>query len=256
MDGDEHGRQCPRTTTKACRHRKNHDQSWLCRPWPRRSDGAGRILLEPYRLHSNRNPQPARTSRRRGQAVHGTKKSGPRSAELQPRGSRSGAASRREAAHQCSRPCHYRPRRHTRTCSSDNCLNLRTGSFACQSGGQGRSRRQDAVTAMLRQDIVREATRLTRAGQLVEATVLLQRMLRGENAPDATFRIRTTDRIALKGREPPIIDAKANTIEETDSPQFAPATSAQPRRLRALLNRTKERSGFGLGGAIKRAPLS
>jgi len=38
---------------------------------------------------------------------------------------------------------------------------------------------------MLKQDIVREATRLTRAGQLVEATVLLQRMLRGESAPDA-----------------------------------------------------------------------
>src|SRR5216684_5176864 len=250
MDGDEHGRQCPRTTTKACRHRKNHDQSWLCRPWPRRSDGAGRILLEPYRLHSNRDPQPARTSRRRGQAVHGTKKSGPRSAELQPRGSRSGAASRREAAYQCSRPCHYRPRRHTRACSSDDCLNLRAGSFACQSGGQGRSRRQDAVKAMLKQDIVREATRLTRAGQLVEATLLLQRMLRGENAPDATFR--TIDRIALTGREPPIIDAKANTIAETDSPHLARATTpAQPRMLRALLDRTKERSGLGLRGVIK-----
>src|ERR1700733_7960498 len=37
---------------------------------------------------------------------------------------------------------------------------------------------------MLKQDIVREATRLTRAGQLVEATVLLQRMLRGETEPD------------------------------------------------------------------------
>ncbi len=33
---------------------------------------------------------------------------------------------------------------------------------------------------MLKLDIVREATRLTRAGQLVEATVLLQRMLRDE----------------------------------------------------------------------------
>ena len=38
---------------------------------------------------------------------------------------------------------------------------------------------------MLNQDIIREATRLTRAGQLVEATALLQRMLRGERAPDA-----------------------------------------------------------------------
>src|SRR3954453_17517352 len=107
---------------------------------------------------------------------------------------------------------------------------------------------------MLKQDIVREATRLTRAGQLVEATVLLQRMLRGESAPDATFR--TTGRIALTGREPPIIDAKANTIEETNSPHLARTASAQPRMFRALSNRTKEHAGLGLRGAMKRAPLS
>jgi poly(hydroxyalkanoate) depolymerase family esterase len=107
---------------------------------------------------------------------------------------------------------------------------------------------------MLKQDIVREATRLTRAGQLVEATVLLQRMLRGENAPHATPR--TTGGIALTGREPPIIDAKANTIEEKDTTQSAPATSARPRTLGASLNRTRKGAGFGLRGAIKRAPLS
>ena len=66
LDGN-HGRQCPRTPTKARRHRKNHDQSWFCRPWSRRSNGAGRVLLEPYRFHSNGDPQPARTSRRRRQ---------------------------------------------------------------------------------------------------------------------------------------------------------------------------------------------
>jgi hypothetical protein len=107
---------------------------------------------------------------------------------------------------------------------------------------------------MLKQDIVREATRLTRAGQLVEATVLLQRMLRGESAPDAT--LRTTGRIALTGREPQIIDAKANTIERTDSPHLARATSAQPRMFRAFLDRTKEHSGLGRRGVIERAPLS
>src|SRR5882724_7026190 len=107
---------------------------------------------------------------------------------------------------------------------------------------------------MLKQDLIREATRLTRAGQLVEATVLLQRMLRGETAPDAT--LRTTGRIVLAGREPPTIDAKANTIEETDSPHLARAKAAQPRMLRALLDRTKERSALGLRGVIKRAPLS
>src|SRR5258706_4619406 len=105
---------------------------------------------------------------------------------------------------------------------------------------------------MLKQDIVREATRLTLAGQLVEATVLLQRMLRGETAPDATSG--ATARIALTGREPLIIDAKANTIEETDSPNIARPASTQPGVLRAL--DSKRQSGLALRGLIKRAPLS
>ncbi len=105
---------------------------------------------------------------------------------------------------------------------------------------------------MLNQDIIREATRLTRAGQLVEATELLQRMLRGNSAPDAPSR--TGGRIALAA--PLIIDAKANVIEETDrQPQSKPAASAQPRMLRTLLDRKKGRSGIGLRG-VKRAPLS
>jgi hypothetical protein len=66
------------------------------------------------------------------------------------------------------------------------------------------------VKAMLNLDIVREATRLTRAGKLVEATALLQRMLRRQSPPDTTAR---TGRIALTVRELPIIDAKANTLE-------------------------------------------
>jgi poly(hydroxyalkanoate) depolymerase family esterase len=105
---------------------------------------------------------------------------------------------------------------------------------------------------MLKQDMVREATRLTRAGQLVEATVLLQRMLRGEGAPEATSG--TPGRIALTGCGPPIIDAKANTVEETDSPNLARPPSTQPRKLRAL--DIKGQSGLALRGLIKRAPLS
>ncbi len=67
------------------------------------------------------------------------------------------------------------------------------------------------MKAMLNQDIIRKTTRLTRAGQLVEATALLQRMLCGASAPDAPSR--TGGRIALTGREPLIIDAKANPVE-------------------------------------------
>jgi poly(hydroxyalkanoate) depolymerase family esterase len=107
---------------------------------------------------------------------------------------------------------------------------------------------------MLKLDIVREATRLTRAGQLVEATALLQRMLRGETAPDATWRI--TGRIALTGREPPIIDAEVDTIEQPDSPHLARATSARPRKFHAFPDRTKEHSELGLRGPTKRAPLT
>ncbi len=41
------------------------------------------------------------------------------------------------------------------------------------------------VNTMLNQDTLREAARLTRAGQLAEATALLQRMLQGEHASAA-----------------------------------------------------------------------
>ena len=106
---------------------------------------------------------------------------------------------------------------------------------------------------MLNQDIIQEATRLTRAGRLVEATVLLQRMLGGKSAPDATVRTSGT----VRRREPPIIDAKANTVEERDHPHLARTTSsAQPRMFREFLDRTKERSELGARGVTKSAPPS
>jgi len=100
---------------------------------------------------------------------------------------------------------------------------------------------------MLNQDVMREATRLTRAGQLVEATMLLQRMLRGESTADAPSR--------TAAGEPPIIDAKAYTIE-ADSPQPARATSAQPLVFGEMLDCTPKRSRLSLRDVSKRVPPS
>ena len=100
---------------------------------------------------------------------------------------------------------------------------------------------------MLRQDMIGEATRLTRAGRLAEATELLQRMLRGESAPDLTS---PTRQPTLKA--PSIIDAKANAIAE-NSPELA---RTEPRLHREPLERTKQRRGFGLRTVPERKPLS
>ena len=52
--------------------------------------GAGRVLLQPDRLHPHRHPQPARTARRGGPAIDRAKNAGSRAAALQPRRSRGG----------------------------------------------------------------------------------------------------------------------------------------------------------------------
>ncbi|KRR29219.1 extracellular catalytic domain type 1 short-chain-length polyhydroxyalkanoate depolymerase [Bradyrhizobium retamae] len=106
---------------------------------------------------------------------------------------------------------------------------------------------------MLRQDIVGEATRLTRAGRLMEATALLQRMLRDESAPDPESRI---GHPTVVGQEPSIIDAKANAIEENDSADRVRPPSAEPRMLREFLDHTRQRPGFSLRAVIERKPLS
>ena len=62
---------------------------------------------------------------------------------------------------------------------------------------------------MLNPNKMAEATRLTRAGRLAEAVALLQRMLRAESARDMTFGAAVD--IVPTGREPPIIDATAET---------------------------------------------
>jgi poly(hydroxyalkanoate) depolymerase family esterase len=107
---------------------------------------------------------------------------------------------------------------------------------------------------MLNQDIVREATRLTRAGQLVEATALLQRMLQGGSAP--TPESRSASQARLPRLDPLTIDATANVVEEREAPQIAPIRSAQGRRRSLPLDGMRDFSGLGLRSPITRPPLS
>ena len=106
---------------------------------------------------------------------------------------------------------------------------------------------------MLNQNTISEATRLTQAGQLVEATALLQRMLRGERALDATSL--TPGSISLPGREPPTIDGKANDVEKSDSAHLTRAPSAATRRPQPLFDRAKDGSWLGTR-SVKRTPPS
>ena len=74
---------------------------------------------------------------------------------------------------------------------------------------------------MLKPDMMLEATRLTRVGQVTEATALLQRMFRGETARDIS---------AGEAGDPAhageIIDGTAEAINEAGPSVFAADTSA------------------------------
>ena len=68
---------------------------------------------------------------------------------------------------------------------------------------------------MLDPNTMAEATRLTRAGRLTEATALLQRMLRGEPAPNTAS---GTAGVALPDASRRSSTRRSETIEETDRP--------------------------------------
>jgi hypothetical protein len=103
-------------------------------------------------------------------------------------------------------------------------------------------------------DMMLQATLLTRASRLSEATALIQRMLRGKTDPGMT--IGPTDDIAPTRSKPSIIDAKANNNEESDYPHLDEATFAHSRGFHALHDwphRFKRHSGLGLQGWSQRA---
>jgi hypothetical protein len=106
---------------------------------------------------------------------------------------------------------------------------------------------------MLNQHTLREATRLTQAGQLTEATALLQRMFRGERAPAAASP--PPGRTRLLGRAPPTIDLEANDVGEVHRADPAEAPTAAPRRRRPLFDRAKDGTWLGLRG-VNHAPAS
>ncbi|GAB9121842.1 extracellular catalytic domain type 1 short-chain-length polyhydroxyalkanoate depolymerase [Bradyrhizobium diazoefficiens] len=102
---------------------------------------------------------------------------------------------------------------------------------------------------MLNQEMLREATRLTRAGQLTEATALLQRMFQGVHAPAAASLVPQI--VGLPGGVPPTIDLKSNRIG--GAVPKAPGITAG--RHRPLFDRAKDGTWLGLRGA-EHAPSS
>ena len=104
---------------------------------------------------------------------------------------------------------------------------------------------------MLNQNMISEATRLTRAGHLVEATALLQRMLRGESAPAPSD---SHARVALARLEPPTIDVKANVVEEESRRATRVFSTPLQRKGPTRFEGLKDFPGLNLRGPMTRAP--
>jgi poly(hydroxyalkanoate) depolymerase family esterase len=111
-------------------------------------------------------------------------------------------------------------------------------------------------------DSMLEATRLTRAGRLAEATALLQRLLRGDAAPDRAGGATMESAAAPAGRPTRLIDVTPHSIDATVRQPSSPmgqetlagfrspgtmhaARRHMPEALRGLLKRVK-RVGSGL----------
>ena len=99
-----------------------------------------------------------------------------------------------------------------------------------------------------------ESNQLAEASELVEATALLQRMLRGESTPESSG---TPPHVAPARLEPPTIELEAKVVEERESPQTTQSSSAGPRRKSlAPFYSMKDFSGLRLRGSIRHVPPS
>ena len=94
---------------------------------------------------------------------------------------------------------------------------------------------------------------MTQAGQLTEATALLQRMLRGKRPLAEAAAAKGL--IRLPGCTPPTIDLKADGVGNADRAASAETPAATGRRHRPLFDRAKDGTWLGLRGA-KHAPVS
>jgi poly(hydroxyalkanoate) depolymerase family esterase len=103
------------------------------------------------------------------------------------------------------------------------------------------------VITLLNQETLREATRLTRAGLLTEATALLQQMLRGQAAPTAASQALNCNRLA--SRAPLTIDLEADDVSEINRAPGAQRPTERPRSQRPLFDRAKDGTWLGLRGA-------
>jgi len=101
---------------------------------------------------------------------------------------------------------------------------------------------------MLNQNMISEATRLTRAGQLAEATALLQRMLRGESLEPSHARV------SPARLEPPTIDVKANVVENESRRTTRVSPAPLRRKGAARFEGLKGFPGLNLRGPMTRAP--
>jgi poly(hydroxyalkanoate) depolymerase family esterase len=106
-------------------------------------------------------------------------------------------------------------------------------------------------------DMMLQATLLTRANRLSEATALIQLMLRGET--DLSMTIGPTDDIGPTRSGPSIVDSNSDNNEERDFTRLGAATFAHSPSFSALQDwpyRVRRHSASGLQGWTQRAPVS